>query len=424
MSDASNKALTREALYSLVWSRPMLRVAARFGVSSSYMARVCTHLNVPRPQRGYWAKLAVGKAPEKPPLPPARPGDPIIWSKEGVAVQITRPSTASSSQTARRRRATRILPGGDAHPLVAGAKELFAAGRLSFEAGYLKPAKRLLIDLAVTQRGLDKAIEFANQLFLSLEARGHRVTLAPKEEPLRRADVDEREETTRNRMYNNLWSPGRCTVVYIGTVAIGLTVIELSEEVTVRYVSGEYVREADYVPPKRRRYDPTWTTTKHFGSGRLCLQAYSPYWRTDWVRQWHEAKGKPLPGRIPIIIADLEKAVDQISQQYEAGLKEAELEEQRWQATQKKRERERAEARAAKALSESKQELMNIIEGWAETRRWERFFAEVERLSKSLSDNHDRDLLLARVAKARKLLATDDLIGKILDWKLPDEQLD
>jgi hypothetical protein len=48
----------------MVWSEPMLRVAARFGVSSSHMARVCTLLNVPRPERGYWAKLAVGKAPK------------------------------------------------------------------------------------------------------------------------------------------------------------------------------------------------------------------------------------------------------------------------------------------------------------------------------------------------------------------------
>jgi hypothetical protein len=55
----------------------MLRVAARFGVSSSYMTRVCTLLNVPRPARGYWAKLAVGKAPGQPPLPEPRPGDAL-----------------------------------------------------------------------------------------------------------------------------------------------------------------------------------------------------------------------------------------------------------------------------------------------------------------------------------------------------------
>lgn len=45
--------LSREDLYALVWAEPMLKVAARFDVSSSYMARVCTRMNVPRPERGY-----------------------------------------------------------------------------------------------------------------------------------------------------------------------------------------------------------------------------------------------------------------------------------------------------------------------------------------------------------------------------------
>lgn len=69
--------LTREGLYELVWSQPMTKVAARYSVSSSYMARVCNALNVPRPERGYWAKLAVGKAPAVPALPDARPGDQL-----------------------------------------------------------------------------------------------------------------------------------------------------------------------------------------------------------------------------------------------------------------------------------------------------------------------------------------------------------
>jgi hypothetical protein len=54
--DVPSTPVTREALYALVWSEPMLKVAARYDVSSSYMGRICTLLNVPRPERGYWAK--------------------------------------------------------------------------------------------------------------------------------------------------------------------------------------------------------------------------------------------------------------------------------------------------------------------------------------------------------------------------------
>lgn len=74
-ADTDQGPITRQALYELVWAEPMLKVAARFGVSASYMARVCTALNVPRPERGYWAKLAFGKAPAQPPLPEPGPGD-------------------------------------------------------------------------------------------------------------------------------------------------------------------------------------------------------------------------------------------------------------------------------------------------------------------------------------------------------------
>lgn len=33
--------VSRDELYRLVWSEPMTRTAERFGVSGSYLARVC-----------------------------------------------------------------------------------------------------------------------------------------------------------------------------------------------------------------------------------------------------------------------------------------------------------------------------------------------------------------------------------------------
>jgi hypothetical protein len=64
--------ITRKQLYEQVWAEPMIKVAVRFGVSANYLARVCEHLNVPHPPRGYWAKLKVGNAPKQPALPISR----------------------------------------------------------------------------------------------------------------------------------------------------------------------------------------------------------------------------------------------------------------------------------------------------------------------------------------------------------------
>jgi hypothetical protein len=189
----------------------MLKVAARYNVSSSYMARVCTLLNVPRPARGYWAMLAAGKTQPIPPLPEAQSGDELVWSRDGQSIKVAMPLPRPPSRV-RKRRAKPKTERPSQHPLVEGAKGFFESGRYSHETGYLKPDKKLLIDLAVTKSGLDKALQFANQLFLLLEDRGYRVVLAPKGEVFRRSTVDEHEVPRKNlgdHYYNNLWHPWR-----------------------------------------------------------------------------------------------------------------------------------------------------------------------------------------------------------------------
>jgi hypothetical protein len=400
----------------------MLKVAARYDVSSSYMGRICTLLNVPRPERGYWAKLAVGKAPQKPDLPDARPGDELVWSRDQDQTKITRPLPRPPiSRRRKRTKPAEAFP--DQHPLIKGAKSLFEAGRLSHNSSYLKPAKKLLVDLTVSKTGLDKALSFANQLFLSFESCGHRVVIAPPSESLCRAEVDEREEPSRKQRYSSLWSPWRCTVVYIGTVAFGLSIIEMSEEVEVRYVNGEYVRESEYIAPIRRRYavDNTWTTTREFPTGRLCLQAYSPYWRVKWVRHWRETKDRDLTSRIPAIVKELERAVVDVARLIEEGARQAELERQQREVQQAKWRREEAERKAAKALKDSKEELHHIINQWAESKRLEQFFADAEGRVADL-DVDERLAMLDKLKSARELIGSTDALKRFQSWKSPEER--
>lgn len=412
--------LTRADIYTLVWSEPMLKVSARFGVSSSYMARVCTLLNVPRPERGYWAKFAVGKMLPKPPLPDPQPGDHLVWSRDGSSMRVSKALPKPPVLAKRRMRVS--VPYGQ-HPLLNGAKAHFEAGRLSYEGKYLKPAKRLLVDLVVTKSGLDKAMSFANQLFWSLEAGGHRVLIAPNGEHFQRNVVDEREKPGKGYHHNNLWSPGRETVVYVGTVAIGLTIIEISEEVEVRYVNGEYVREENYVPPKRGRYaiDHTWTTRKSFPTGRLCLQAYSPYPRAKWVNLWREIKDRDLDSQIKTIIKSLEQAAVEIAGLVEEGEHQAKIEHEKWEVQRAQWRREEAERLAAKALKDSKEDIHRIIDQWAEANRIEQFFFDAERRTAELG-NEERNWLLDRLKRARELIGTVDALDHFMAWKAPEER--
>jgi len=54
---------SRQALYDLVWSRPVREVAKDFGLSDVALAKRCHALKIPIPKRGYWAKFAAGQRP-------------------------------------------------------------------------------------------------------------------------------------------------------------------------------------------------------------------------------------------------------------------------------------------------------------------------------------------------------------------------
>lgn len=53
--------LTRRTMYDLVWSKPMTKVAEKFGISDVALKKACDRHRVPTPPRGYWAKKEAGK---------------------------------------------------------------------------------------------------------------------------------------------------------------------------------------------------------------------------------------------------------------------------------------------------------------------------------------------------------------------------
>jgi hypothetical protein len=68
--------ITREELYRQVWATPMSRLGTQYGVSGNGLKKICVHLNVPYPPRGYWAKLGAGKTVRQTPLPKPLAGIP------------------------------------------------------------------------------------------------------------------------------------------------------------------------------------------------------------------------------------------------------------------------------------------------------------------------------------------------------------
>lgn len=417
--------ISREELYELVWSKPMTKVAEQFEVSNSYMARVCALLNVPRPERGYWAKLAVGKAPSREDLPEARPGDQLFWSKGGELSTPEKPRPHHRSVKAPPASLEARLPKSSTHALVQNAREHFENGRPVQDGAYLKPYKKVLLDVTTSKACLSKILGFASNLFNSLEAAGYRVLLAPSDQRFSRPLIDEREDTSKQRSHhqNSLWSPGRATLVYVGTVPIGLAIVEVSEEVLMRYIgNSKYIREADYVPPKASRYarDFTWTTNKEIPAGRLRLIAYSPYHRVSWSSHWDETANCPLEKTLPAIVKAIESAAIELATKLEEADHRAKIAHQERLAAQERGAKEEDRRLVEKSSRESREHLTEIIQRWSQVIGVEQFLRGVEERAAVLVDD-DRRHVLERLALARKFLGSQDPLDFFLAWKTPTE---
>jgi hypothetical protein len=415
-----NKTVGRERLYKEVWAEPMTTVALKYKVSSSFLARICAHLNVPRPPRGYWARLAVGRKSKQPPPPDAAPGDEIEWARYGQARRVP-PLTPKPPEGKLQRRLTRSeLP--ERHLLIGGVRELMSEGRETY-SGYLRPKKRRLVDVIASKDSADLALDVANEFFLLCEARKHRVMFAPGDQYYRRHSVDEREKPDRGNHYTDLWAPSTPTVVFIGTVAFGLTIFETSENVEVMHVNDKYIRTADITPQMLRKYSRyhTWTTTKEIPSGRLCLQVYSPYSLVNWMRQWREAKAGDFPSKFKRVIKELEAETATIAKLYEEGKRKEEKEQLERQERHRIWLIEEEQRRRTEARKDSRDELLKIIEHWGEVKRIEDFFNDAERRIAGMAES-EKEVLMERLKLARELIGSTDALQKIATWMAPDER--
>jgi len=415
-----NERVTREVLYQQVWAEPMTTVALRYNVSSSFLARVCTQLKVPRPQRGYWAKLAAGKKSKQPALSEASPGDEIEWARYGEARRVP-PLSPKPPEGKKRRHLTRLeLP--EHHPLLEGVREKMNEGRETY-SGYLRPQKRLIADIIASKDSADRAIEVANQLYLLCEAHNHRVIFSPNDQRYYRCSVDEREKPSGNH-YPDLWAPSRPTVVFIGTVAFGLTIFETSENVEVMHVNDKYIRVADITPEMQKKFSRihTWTTTKEIPSGRLCLQVYSPYPLVQWVRQWREKTPGEFPSKFKRIIKELEAETATIAKLYEEGKRKDEIERQRREEEYRVWQAQEAIRRQIKSKEDSREELFKVIESWAEVKRIEEFFKEAECRIADIAEP-ENGIFMKRLELARQLIGSMDALQQLATWKTPEERL-
>lgn len=98
--------VSREALYDLVWSKPMRSAAADIGISDVGLKKRCRSQGVPVPPRGYWNKVLAGhRMPERPTLPPP----PVAKTAQRTAAATPSPESAKATRPIAK--AGKLMPG-------------------------------------------------------------------------------------------------------------------------------------------------------------------------------------------------------------------------------------------------------------------------------------------------------------------------
>jgi len=93
----TRREFSREELFALVWEKPTSEIAKELGISDVALSKLCRRLQVPKPPRGYWAKVQIV-------LPAARSrhqnGARSELCQRFMAIPGVRPVTAPSFMTA------------------------------------------------------------------------------------------------------------------------------------------------------------------------------------------------------------------------------------------------------------------------------------------------------------------------------------
>lgn len=164
--------ITRTELLSLIWSKSTTKLAEEFGVSDVAIAKWCKKMEVPKPPRGYWAKLQAGKAvPQKPKLK--------RLTKEGVSrITIHRQSTTTQKTNSPSVPRNAVVPGSldEPHYLVGITRNGLRRGKTDYRK-ILHSNNKKQLDIQVSRNQVDRACLVFDSLIKTLAKEGIKVSL-------------------------------------------------------------------------------------------------------------------------------------------------------------------------------------------------------------------------------------------------------
>jgi hypothetical protein len=306
--------------------------------------------------------------------------------------------------------------------MIMGSLSSFTSGRVDSD-GYLKPAKRNLPDLVVTEPTLRRAASILMKLATSVRDLNHRISVACGEGGYTRKGIGNEDGRLQRSVFEtNTWGPARPTLVFIGDIAIGVTIYEQTVDKEMVYLDGKYV--SVYEARKLKlglwngiRAERHQIITDRAPSKRLCLRAYSPYHLVEWTQTWTE-RSASLNKQVGDIVQSLVARSKSLMVELAEAGRAAALERARWEAEMVLVKARDERIAILKQREAALKELLNTIDSWSAGRRREAFFDDIISRSTEM-EAEARSALLAKVEDAKNLLQSPDSVEALMAWISP-----
>lgn len=159
-----------EELYQLIWEKPIHTLSKEFGVSDVGLAKICKRNGIPRPERGYWARLYSGQKIKTPPLPKSAKRNHIIRITKTETIEIP----AENISTPR----PLIVPDtlSDAHPLMEITRKYARFDKK--EASYVSFQEKVrCLNIHTTRSTFERALRIMDATIKALEWEGMQVII-------------------------------------------------------------------------------------------------------------------------------------------------------------------------------------------------------------------------------------------------------
>lgn len=189
--------LTRKELYNLVWTESGVKLSKQYGVSDVWIAKICKMYKIPRPYRGYWARLGSGQRLKRTPLPRGNDEEIIEININPNKKELPREISSSIKKVNKI-----VLAGTPPHPLIKKASDILTL-RKHDDVGLIR-TERDCLNIQVTRELLPRALRIMDTVLKMLIEIGAEIRISEKRTQVIingvSLDIALREELFRKRL--------------------------------------------------------------------------------------------------------------------------------------------------------------------------------------------------------------------------------